>query len=160
MERTEIVELSAKIASTFAANTFFGAAIYINAVETPARLSLASTSAMVDHFQATFPRAMGMQLKLVGISSIGSAIGYYLDTTTDRKLLLYASLCMLFNVPWTRFMIMPINHQLMDGDYPKKKGDSWVTDMMRRWDRFHFVRSMSSFAAVICLSRFWIRKAL
>ena len=92
MERTEIVGLSAKIASTFAANTFFGAAIYINAVETPARLSLASTSAMVDHFQATFPRAMGMQLKLVGISSIGSAIGYYLDTTTDRKLLLYASL--------------------------------------------------------------------
>ena len=160
MERTEIVELSAKIASTFAANTFFGAAIYINAVETPARLSLASTSAMVDHFQATFPRAMGMQLKLVGISSIGSAIGYYLDTTTDRKLLLYASLCMLFNVPWTRFMIMPINHQLMDGDYPKKKGDSWVTDMMRRWDRLHFVRSMSSCAAVICLSSFWIRRVM
>jgi len=160
MERTALVGISAKIAATFAANTFFGASIYINIVETPARLSLSGASARVEHFQATFPRAMAMQGKLAGIAGIGSAIGWYLDTTSDRQLLLSASLLMLFNIPWTKIMIMPINHQLMDGDYPKMKGDSWVTDMLKRWDRVHFVRSMSSCAAAICLGTYWIRRSL
>ena len=160
MERTEVAGLVAKISATFATSTFFGAAIYANIVEKNARLSLPSTSAMVDHFQMTFPRAMGMQKKLAAISSVGSAVGWYLDTSADKNLLLYSSLLMMFNLPWTKIMIMPINHQLMDGEYPKKKGDGWVVDMLKKWDRVHFVRSMASFTALVCLGTYWIKKSL
>ena len=149
----------ARIASTFATNTFFGAAIYVNIVETPARLSLTSTSAMVDHFQAHFPRARSMQGNLSRISSVCAALGWYLDKDINRNLLLSLACCMLFNLPWTMFIIMPINNQLMDGEYPKMKGESWVIDMMRRWDRVHFVRTMSSFAAMVCLTTYWIKKS-
>ena len=160
MENTEVAGLVAKIAATFATSTFFGAAIYANTVEKNARLSLPTTSAMVDHFQATFPRAMGMQKKLAAISSTGSAVGWYLDTSGDKDLLLYASLLMMFNLPWTKVMIMPINHQLMDGEYPKKKGDGWVKDMLKSWDRVHFVRSMASLSAMACLGTYWVKKSL
>merc|ERR1711915_744639 len=121
MEVHDIVSLTARVMSTFATNTFFGASFYINFVETPAKLSLNSTSAMVDQFQETFPRAMSMQFKLVVVSSVGSAIGWFLDKGSDRHLLLYSSLFMIFIIPWTKIKIMPINNQLMDGEYPKKK---------------------------------------
>ena len=160
MEVQNIVSLTARVMSTFATNTFFGASFYINLVETPAKLSLNSTSAMVDQFQETFPRAMSMQFKLVVVSSVGSTIGWFLDKSSDRNLLLYSSLFMIFIIPWTKIKIMPINNQLIDGEYPKKKGDPWVKDMMRRWDRVHFVRTMSSCAAVTCLTIYWVRKSL
>ena len=93
------------------------------------------------------------------ISSTGSAIGWYLDNSGDKNLLLYSSLLMMFNLPWTKLMIMPINHQLMDGEYPKKKGDGWVKDMLKSWDRVHFVRSMASFSALACLGTYWVKKS-
>merc|ERR1712179_580982 len=82
----EIVGLCARIASTFATNTFFGAAIYINIVECPARLSLKTAPAMVSHFQATFPRAKAMQGPLAGTSAMGAAVAWYLDTDPSRNL--------------------------------------------------------------------------
>eukprot|EP00091_Calanus_sinicus_P012909 TRINITY_DN28820_c0_g1_i1.p1 TRINITY_DN28820_c0_g1~~TRINITY_DN28820_c0_g1_i1.p1 ORF type:complete len:107 (-),score=32.17 TRINITY_DN28820_c0_g1_i1:285-560(-) len=86
METTEIVGLCARIASTFATNAFFGAAIYINIVECPARLALKTAPAMVSHFQATFPRAKAMQGRIIATSTFGAALGWYLDTDPNRFL--------------------------------------------------------------------------
>ena len=51
MERDKLLGLGAKDVQTVATNTFFGAALYVNIVETPARKSLKSASAVIDHFR-------------------------------------------------------------------------------------------------------------
>ena len=159
MEGAEIVGLCARIASTFTTNTFFGAAIYINIVECPARLSLATAPAMVSHFQATFPRARGMQGPLAGTSAMGAAIAWYLDTHPCRDLFLASSVMMLCILPWTKLVIMPINNQLMDGEVPAKKEDKWVSDMMNKWDKVHLVRSILSGGAMCLMGTYWINRA-
>ena len=68
----ELIGLGAKIVQTVVTNISFGAAFYINVVETQAKLALPSSEAMVDHFQATFPRARDM-MKPLGF--VGSAAG-------------------------------------------------------------------------------------
>ena len=55
---------------------------------------------------------------------------------------------------------MPINNLLMDGEAPKKKGDRWVVEMMTRWDRVHFARTLASLTAASCLATYWIKKSL
>merc|ERR1712212_179945 len=160
MEGKEIVGLCARIASTFATNTFFGAAIYINIVECPARLSLKTAPAMVSHFQATFPRARAMQGPLAGTSAMGAAIAWYLDSDPSRNLFLASSIMMLCIPPWTKLVIMPINNQLMDGEVPAKKEDKWVSDMMNQWDKVHLVRSILSGAAMCMMGTYWINKAV
>merc|ERR1711982_303030 len=116
MEPIQLVGLCARVASTFATNTFFGAAIYINIVECPARLEQKTSAGMVKHFQATFPRAKGMQGPLAATSAFGAALGWYLDPDPNGRLFLAASSLVFCILPWTKFVIMPINNQLMDGD--------------------------------------------
>ena len=53
----DLIGAGARIVHTLATNVSLGAYLYINVVETPARLSLPSSEAMLEHFQATFPRA-------------------------------------------------------------------------------------------------------
>ena len=73
----DTVGFVARIIQTAATNTFFGAAFYVNMVETPARKSLKSASAVVDHFQATFPRAKNIQGKLAATTSITGFLSKY-----------------------------------------------------------------------------------
>ena len=160
MDIKETVGLCARIASTFATNTFFGAAIYINIVECPARLEQKTADAMINHFQATFPRAKGMQGPFAATSAIGAAVAWYLDTDPTSYLFLSSSVMMFCILPWTKFVIMPINNQLMDGETPKKKGEAWVTDMMNKWDKVHFVRSVLSGAAMVTVGAYWMNKAI
>ena len=63
-----------------------------------------------------------------------------MDNTPERNLLLCSALGMTFMFPWTILVIAPVNSLLMDGETPKKKGDTWVLEMMTKWDRVHGVR--------------------
>ena len=75
MDYRELGGLAARIIQTAATNTFFGAAFYVNMVETPARKSLKTAGAMVDHFQATFPRAKQQQGSLAAIATFSGLTG-------------------------------------------------------------------------------------
>ena len=47
---------------------------------------------------------------------------------------------------------MPINNQLMAGEEPKKKSDSWVSEKMSQWGRVHLVRTIGGAIAFgLCL---------
>ena len=83
-----------------------------------------------------------------------------MDKSVDRDLLLYSTCAMVLGLPWTKLAIMPLNHQLMDGDNPKQRGDDWVQQMMTKWDRLHGVRTVLSFTAASCLGVYWIKKSL
>ena len=65
----ENIGLASRIIHTVATNTFFGGSFYVNIVETPARKSLKSASAVMDHFQASFPRAAFLMKRLAMVSS-------------------------------------------------------------------------------------------
>ena len=71
----ELIGLGAKIVHTVVTNISFGAAFYINVVETPAKLALPSSDAMVDHFQATFPRAKNMMRKIGFLGTVTGITG-------------------------------------------------------------------------------------
>ena len=71
----EYVGVCAKIVHTATTNMFFGAAAYVNIVETPARKSLRSADAIIDHFQASFPRAANMMKPLAAAGFLSGLLG-------------------------------------------------------------------------------------
>ena len=75
MEPQEAVCLGCQVIQIATTSTFFGSAFYVNIVETPARKSLKTASAMVDHFQATFPRAKNQQATLAALGTLSGLAG-------------------------------------------------------------------------------------
>ena len=75
IESPELVGLGCKVVQIATTSTFFGSAVYVNIVETPARKSLKTASAMVDHFQATFPRAKNQQATLAALGTLSGLTG-------------------------------------------------------------------------------------
>ena len=57
-------------------------------------------------------------------------LGWYLDTSPSRHLLLYSLGCMTLLAPWTAVFISSTNTQLLDT--ASKKEESWVREMMIR----------------------------
>ena len=75
MDKIEILGLCSKIVHMFATNTFFGACLYVNVVETPTRKSLKTAGAVMDHFQETFPRARDMNKPLAALGALSGLVG-------------------------------------------------------------------------------------
>ena len=141
------------------------------------RKSLKTAEAIMDNFQASFPRAKMFMAPLALLASVSGALGkierlyptflivwqflgFYFDKSSDRHLLLYSSLSMLFMFPWTAIAINPTNKVLMDGAAPAKKGEAWVQGMMTTWNRLHGVRSLVSAGACLCLGLYWHNRAI
>jgi len=139
---------------------WLGASVYVFVCETPARKSLKTAEAIMDNFQASFPRAKMFMAPLALLASASGLLGYYFDKSGDRHLLLYSSLSMLFMFPWTAIAINPTNKVLMDGAAPAKKGEAWVQGMMTTWNRLHGVRSLVSAGASLCLGLYWYNRAV
>ena len=75
MEAQEGVGLCCRVIQTAATSTFFGAAFYVNMVETPARRSMKTSEAVMNHFQETFPRARNMQASLAALATVSGITG-------------------------------------------------------------------------------------
>ena len=84
------------------------------------RLSLGSGEAIVSHFQATFPRAMKMQVKLGMIWFLAGLYGWYSDTDQASYLILATEVLYATGIfLWTFVGIMPTNYELMGPDLNK-----------------------------------------
>jgi hypothetical protein len=122
---------------------FAGAAIYINVVEHPARMSCdTKTAAMV--WAPSYQRATVMQASLAilgflaGVSAWGLGAG---------GLWLASALLLGSVVPFTFLGIMPTNHALLA---PGRDLSSAETRMLlEKWGRLHAVRSLLSLAASV-----------
>jgi len=114
---------------------FTGAAIYINAAEQPARLSL-SSQAMLLQWRESYRRAIVMQAGLALFGGTLGLIGFYL--ARDWRLLAGA-LLLLANWPYTFLAIMPVNRRLngLAPDAASAESDRWIGT----WGRLHAVRS-------------------
>lgn len=134
--------LTALIA-TLCAGIFAGAAIYINAVEHPARLACGSELAL-KQFAPSYRRAAVMQASLASIGFVSSLAAWW--QTRDGWILL-GGLLLGSVVPFTLLVIRPTNKRLLD---PALDATSLqATQLLRRWGRLHGLRSLLGAVAFV-----------
>jgi len=135
--------------ATACAGLLAGAAIYVNLVEHPARLSCGVELALTE-FPPSYRRGTVMQasLALAGCALAIAAWAYGHD-----GVVLVAGLLLGSVVPFTLIVIFPTNRQLLDPRLDRRSAHA--AELLARWGRLHAVRSgLSLLAFVLFLTRF------
>jgi len=129
------------IVATVSAGLFSGAAIYINAVEHPARLSCGTVLA-IREFAPSYRRATVMQASL---AITGCATGLVSAWAGSDAWLALGAILLGAVVPFTLIVIRPTNNQLLDQTLDPRSPTA--TLLLIRWGRLHATRSILSTAA-------------
>jgi Anthrone oxygenase len=135
--------LWALIIATVAAGLFSGAAIYINAVEHPARISCGAELA-VREFAPSYRRATVMQASL---AITGCATGLWSAWVGSDIWVALAATLLGAVVPFTLIVILPTNKELLDPTLDPRSHQT--TLLLTRWGRLHAARSILSTAAFV-----------
>ena len=142
----------ALIVTAICAGLFAGAAIYINAVEHPARMSCGNDVALRE-FAPSYRRATVMQASL---AVIGCLAGLWSAWVLGDAWVGFGALLLGAVVPFTLVVILPTNKQLLEPSLDPS--DTRTTELLTRWGSLHAVRSvLSSIAFVIYLVRLGVR---
>jgi uncharacterized membrane protein len=120
---------------------FAGAAIYINLVEHPARMSC-STEIALAVWAPSYRRATGMQASLAIAGSLAGLAAWLLGA---GLLSLVAALCILAVIPVTFIIIFPTNNQLLAPG--RDPGSPETRRLLIKWSRLHAIRSVLSLIA-------------
>jgi Domain of unknown function (DUF1772) len=136
---TMLIELVAVLACTW----FAGAAIYITAVEQPARLSC-GTEIAVTQWAPSYKRATLMQAPLAIIAGL---FGLIRGLQGGGVLWITAAILILSVVPFTLIVILPTNHRLLDPHLDRTSTEA--LRLLRSWGRLHAVRSVISTLASV-----------
>jgi uncharacterized membrane protein len=132
-----------EIAAVLACTLFAGAAIYINVVEHPARLSCGTEIAAIQ-FGPSYKRATVMQVSLAVTAAMAGLIRGILG---GGAVWFAASALILVVIPYTVIVILPTNRKLLD---PKRdRASSETHQLLERWGRLHAVRSAMSLVAAM-----------
>ena len=127
------------------ASIFFGAAVYINIAEHPARLGLSDAAALAE-WRPAYRRGTAMQAPVAVVSALLGAAAWW---TTGDPLWALGAVIMLANWPYTLVAIMPTNHLL---EATASGGDRDTRERLTRWGHLHAVRSaLSGIATLIYL---------
>jgi hypothetical protein len=135
--------LTLKFLAILTASVFAGAALYINVVEHPARMTLDTRSAATE-WAPSYARATWMQAPLAIVSLLtgfgswlmGGGIGWAIGA------LLVGAV-----VPFTFLGIMPTNKALLAAG--RDLASEETRALLMRWARLHAVRTVLSLAAVV-----------
>ena len=136
------------IIATACAGLFAGAAIYINAVEHPARLAC-GTELAVREFAPSYHRATIMQVPL---AVAGCVTGLWSAWRFGDPWLAVGAIVLIVVVPFTLVVILPTNKQLLDPSLDPH-GER-AAELLARWGRLHATRSiLSAVAFMVFLMR-------
>ena len=124
---------------------FTGAALYVNVAEQPARLSL-DDSALLAEWKAAYKHGTAMQAPLVIIGFVLGVLAWW--ETSDRRWLIGAVVLAL-NWPYTFFVIMPTNRQILRADPAHAEPNSRT--LVLNWGMLHAVRTLLGAIATIIL---------
>jgi Anthrone oxygenase len=134
---TQVIEVVALLACTL----FTGAAVYISAVEHPARLSC-GVEAAVAEWAPSHKRATIMQVPLALIAGL---FGLLRGAQGGGSLWLFAAMLILAVIPFTLVAIRPTNNRLLDP--PRDRRSDETLRLLKAWGRLHAVRGALSVAA-------------
>jgi uncharacterized membrane protein len=132
-----------EIVATVACGLFAGAAIYINLVEQPARLSCGVTLALTE-WRSGYKRGAIMQASLAVLGSFLAFSSWWLDGDSAW---LVGGVLLFSVVPFTLIVIFPTNKKLQSKELDF--ASARATQLLHRWSRLHAVRSGLSFAAFL-----------
>lgn len=139
------------ILATLCAGLFAGAAIYVTAVEHPARMACGTALALRE-FAPSYGRASVMQAALA-ILGLLAAVGAWWHTGHGG--LLVGGLLLGAVVPFTLVGILPTNRRLLAPNLDPESAEA--STLLRRWGRLHAVRSGLSGLAfavlVVCMAQ-------
>ena len=135
--------MSFEMIATLCAGLFAGAAIYINAVEHPARMSLGTGAALAE-WRPSYRRATLMQAPLAIVGLLAGVAAWAMGAGSTW---LVGGILLGAVVPFTLLVAFPVNKQLLD---PATDRDlDRATSLLARWNRLHAVRSLLSFVALL-----------
>ena len=132
-----------EILATLAAGLFTGAAIYITAVEHPARVSCGSALAVTE-FRPSYERAAVMQATLALLGAFAAMVRWGVGGHLGWLL---GGLLLGAVVPFTLIVILPTTELLLDVSLDLNSPESAA--LLRRWGRLHAVRSAASLVAFL-----------
>ena len=136
------------ILATLAAGLFAGAAIYITAVEHPARLACGAELAVLE-FAPSYHLATLIQAPL---ALVGCAAGIVAGWQRSDLVLALAATLLGAVVPFTLAIMLPTNKRLLNPELDA--GSTAALALLVRWGRLHAVRSVLGGASfVIFLAR-------
>ncbi len=122
---------------------FAGAALYVNLVEHPARMECGTELAIAE-FAPSYRRATVLQVSLALIGALCGTLAWF----WDRSLIwLIAAGLLLSGIPFTLFVILPTNKQLLDPSLDRRSEQAHL--LLTRWGQLHAVRTVVSLAALV-----------
>ncbi|HKD03121.1 MAG TPA: DUF1772 domain-containing protein, partial [Terriglobales bacterium] len=124
-----------------ACGVFFGAAVYINLVEQPARISCGTPLALTQ-WRPSYKRGTLMQAPLALIGSLSALIAWRFE---GGRAWLVGGLLLLLVVPLTLLVILPTNRRLESQELDLRSEEAGR--LLQRWGRLHAIRSILSGAA-------------
>ena len=123
------------LVATASAGLFAGAAVYVSAVEHPARLSCGTALALRE-FAPSYRRGAVMQASLAVVGLLASFAAWW---QADRIEFLIGGLVLGSVVPFTLVVIFPTNHRLLAADLDPDSAEARA--LLERWGTLHAVRS-------------------
>jgi uncharacterized membrane protein len=132
-----------ELIATLCAALFAGAALYINLVEHPARMSLGTGPALAE-WAPSYHRATLMQAPLALVGALAGAAAWLAGGGAGW---LAGGVMLGLVIPITLVVIFPTNRELLD---PASAGNlERVALLLARWNRLHAIRSALSIAALV-----------
>jgi uncharacterized membrane protein len=129
--------------ATLACSLFAGAAIYINLVEHPARLSC-GTEVAARQWAPSYKRATVMQVTLAVLAAVTGLVQWVIGEGVSW---LIGAAFIVSVIPFTVVAILPTNKRLLE---PGRDNSSAETRrLLEAWGRLHAVRSVVSLAATL-----------
>ncbi len=132
-----------EILATLCAGLFAGAAVYINAVEHPARMSLGPLTALAE-WRPAYQRGALMQAPLAIIGLLAAAAVW---ATGGSIGWLIGGVLLGAVVPFTLVVTYPTNKQLLDP--AAERSVDRAAALLGRWNRLHAVRTALSLTALV-----------
>ena len=126
-----------------AAGLFAGAAIYINAVEHPARMSC-GTEVAVREFGPSYRRATLMQAPLAVVGCVAGLVAAWQDADL---VVVIAAVLLGAVVPFTLLVIAPTNQRLLNPELDPRGTEAAA--LLNRWGRLHAIRSVLGSASFL-----------
>ena len=137
------LETSMQFIATLAGAIFAGAALYVNLVEQPARMSC-GIEAAIAQWAPSYERARWMQASL---AVVGFVCGLAAWLTGSGISWLVGAVLLGLVVPFTLVVIMPTNDRLHSPTLDRRSDEA--RELLERWNRLHGVRTALSLAALI-----------